>query len=69
MMLHCSTFSGRNLGAGDSCRSVFRGLVVTCMSCFLSNLVSGSVRPLMYRRVANPRIGGGSTHLKNIHHI
>ena len=36
------------------------------MSCFLSDLVSGSVRPLMYGRVANPRVGGGSTHLKNI---
>ena len=36
------------------------------MSCFLSNLVSGSVRPLMYGRVANLRVGGGSTHLQNI---
>ena len=33
---------------------------------FLSNLISGSVLPLMYGRVTNPRVGGGSTHLKNI---
>ena len=30
------------------------------------NRVSDSVRPLMYGRVAKPRVCGWSTHLKNI---
>ena len=47
------------MGAGNSCCSVFAGLLVTCISCFLSNLVSSSVKPLMYGRVANPCVSGG----------
>ena len=33
---------------------------------FLSSLVSGSVRPLMYGKTAKPRSEFGSAHLKNI---
>ena len=37
---------------------------ITCSNYFLSNLVIGSVRPLMYGRAANPPVRGGSTHLR-----
>ena len=54
------------------CRSL--EFLLECFSWIISDLyvmtseqrVSGSVRPLMYGRVGNPRVYGGSTHMKNI---
>ena len=51
------------------CRS--REFLLECFSWIISDLyvmtseqrVSGSVKPLMYGRVANPRVCGGSTHI------
>ena len=45
---------------------VFYWFISNLYVLFLSNHVSGSVRPFMYGRVANPPVRGGSTHLKNI---
>ena len=59
-------FFGTKFGSREFLLECIYRFISNLYVLFLSNLVIGSVRPLVYERIANPRVRGGSTHLKNI---
>ena len=65
--LSVDPIGGLDLREINSCCKALRGLLVVRIALFLSSLVSGLVRPLIYGKTAKPCYGfGGSIHLKNI---